>query len=85
MFLCGSDDCDVEVVVPRNPEDINAINQLVALTQGRAIDNIKDLISDAHIGQHIVICWSYDHDWAWLVTEEKIKNHWDKIFGLFNA
>ena len=82
-FLCGNEDCECQIVRPRNAADIDTINQLVCLLRNQDPDKINDenLVHDENIGECVVICYSYGNDWAWLYTESQIRNHWDEMFA----
>lgn len=83
VFLQGNEDCDCQIVRPRNAADIDSINQLVCLIRNQDPNSItdKNLAHDENIGECVVICYSYDHDWVWLYTESQIRNHWAEMFA----
>lgn len=81
-FMNGDYECKVQIVVPKNSEDIDAINKFVAVTNDMKSNNTKGLITDECIGQHVILCFNFDDDYVWMFSEKEIKEHWDKIFSL---
>jgi len=66
LFGEGSEEDDVEIYHIDNLDSVKVINQYIILCCDYKDTTDKSaLIDESNIGQDIILCWGYDHDWCW--------------------
>lgn len=64
----GDSDHEVWIVVPKTPEDVAAIRQLLVLYGN---NNLSDELEE-QVGKVVYLMWNYDGDYMWFKTLESI-------------
>ena len=64
----GGEDHECWIVIPKKPEDVDAIKQLLALYgNGQNTDEL-----DEQLGKPVFLMWNYEKDYVWFKTLESI-------------